>query len=456
MHVAIVGNGVAGFTAALELRRLDPDCRITMISGESTYPYSRPALMYVFMGHMRYQETKPFEDRTWAEQRIELRRAWVTKVDTAAKRLELHEGEPLSYDKLLLATGSHSNTFGWPGQDLPGVQGLYGLMDLKALYDNVQGAKQAVIVGGGLIGVELAEMLHAVGVHVTFLVREASYWSNVLPAEESAMVTRLIRAAGIDLRLNTELAEIHAGPNGRVGWVTTKAGERIDCQLVGLTAGVRPNTQLCEGTPIETGRGILVDRHLETSVDGVYAAGDCAEIVTEGERPRPVGGEPERLRREGEGAPERPPEERARTLLQQVWYTGKAQGQCVAKSILGQPTEYDPGLWYNSAKFFDLEYQTYGFVHAEPQAGETRGWWEHPDGGLGLRIVAEDGAVTGFNAMGLRLRHRVCERWILERRSPAYVLEHLAEAGFDPEFARRHEPAIAAALAPQLGVEVTA
>ena len=426
MHVAIVGNGVAGFTAALELRRLDPDCRITMISGESTYPYSRPALMYVFMGHMRYQETKPFEDRIWAEQRIELRRAWVTKVDTAAKRLEFHEGEPLSYDRLLLATGSQFNRFGWPGQDLPGVQGLYGLMDLKALYENVQGAKHAVIVGGGLIGVELAEMLHSVGVHVSFLVREASYWSNVLPAEESAMVTRLIQAAGIDLRLETELAEIHAGPNGRVGWVTTQAGERIDCQLVGLTAGVRPNTQLCEGTPIETGRGILVDRTLKTSVDGVYAAGDCAEIVTEGE---------------------------GRNLLQQVWYTGKFQGQCVAQSILGQPTEYDPGLWYNSAKFFDLEYQTYGFVHAEPQEGETRGWWEHPDGGLGLRIVARGGAVTGFNAMGLRLRHRVCERWILERRSPAYVLEHLAEAGFDPEFARRYEPEIAAALAPQLGVE---
>ena len=428
MHVVIVGNGVAGFTAALRLRELDPACRITMISGESTYPYSRPALMYVFMGHMRYQETKPFEDRVWAEQRIELVRAWVTRIDTEGKRLELHEGQPLSYDKLLLATGSQPSLYVCPGQDLPRVQGLYSLMDLHALYQNVQGAKHAVIVGGGLIGIELAEMLHSQGVHVTFLVREDAYWSNVLPAEESAMVTRLIREAGIDLRLSSELAEIHAGPDGRVAAVTTKAGERIECQLVGLTAGVSPNTQLCQGTPIEAGRGILVDAHLQTKVPDVYAAGDCAEIVTEGE---------------------------GKNLLQQVWYTGKLQGECVAKTLAGQATRYDAGLWYNSAKFLDLEYQTYGLVHAQPQAGETHGWWEHASGRLGLRVVAMDGAVTGFNAMGLRLRHRTCERWILERRSPGYVLEHLAEAGFDPEFTRRYEPEVVATLAAQLGVEAT-
>ena len=123
--------------------------------------------------------------------------------------------------------------------------------------------------------------------------------------------------------------------------------------------------------------------------------------------------------------------------------------------IAGQATRYDAGLWYNSAKFLDLEYQTYGLVHAQPQAGETHGWWEHASGRLGLRVVAMDGAVTGFNAMGLRLRHRTCERWILERRSPGYVLEHLAEAGFDPEFTRRYEPEVVATLAAQLGVEAT-
>ncbi|MBL4848917.1 MAG: FAD-dependent oxidoreductase [Planctomycetes bacterium] len=419
MEIVIIGNGITGISAAQSLRELQPDWKITIVSGESTYHYSRPSLMYVFMGHMRYQETKPFPDHYWAEQRLDLVRGWVTGIDTRAKQVKLKDGRALPYDKLLLATGSISNKFGWPGQDLPGVQGLYSLMDLKALYENVKRAKRAVIVGGGLIGIELGEMLVSRGIQVTFLVREESYWSNVLPAEESAMVTRLIQAHGFDLRLGSELAEIHAGPDGSVGSVTTKSGERIECELVGLTAGVRPNLAVTEGTAIPTGRGILVNDSLETETPDVYAAGDCAEIKTPGE---------------------------GRNTLQQVWYTGKLQGRCVAHVMAGEAKTYDPGLWYNSAKFLDLEYQTYGFVTPRPSEGETYLWWEEPTGPRGLRLVVQDGAVTGINAMGLRLRHRVCERWILEKASLDFVLDHLAEAAFDPELCRRFEPEIRFAL----------
>ena len=114
--------------------------------------------------------------------------------------------------------------------------------------------RHAVIVGGGLIGIELAEMLHSRNIHVTFLVREASYWNNILPAEESAMINRVIREQGIDLRLETELAEIVDDGAGRVGAVTTKTGDRLDCQLVGLTAGVGPNLDLVKTTDIPVGR----------------------------------------------------------------------------------------------------------------------------------------------------------------------------------------------------------
>lgn len=422
MHVVIVGNGVTGVTAAQTLRKLQPEWRITIVSGESTYHYSRPALMYVFMGHMGYQETKPYPDHYWSEQRLELKRAWITGIDAERKALRLEGGQELAYDQLLLATGSLSNTFGWPGEDLPGVQGLYSLMDLSELYQNVKGARRAVIVGGGLIGIELAEMLISRQVAVTFLVREGSYWSSVLPPEESAMISRLIQAHGIDLRLNTELERIEAGPDGRAAAAITKAGERIECQIVGLTAGVRPNTAICAESAVETGRGILVDERLRTSAPSVFAAGDCAEL-------------------------QRPGAERG--TLQQVWYTGKLQGEFVARVMAGAagPEEvYDPGLWFNSAKFLDLEYQTYGLVSAKAKPGEEHHWWEEPTGPRGLRIVVEEGAVTGFNAFGLRLRHTLCERWILEGRSLDYVLEHLAEANFDPELYRRFEPQIRAAF----------
>ncbi len=217
MKIAIIGNGITGVSAALRIRELKPDWEIVMISGESDFHYSRPALMYIYMGHMSYRDTKPYEDSFWRQKRIDLLRGWVTEIDTKNSRLLLHKKQPVSFDKLLLAVGSKPNKFGWPGQDLKGVQGLYDLMDLRELYKNSKDLKHAVITGGGLIGIELAEMLHSRGVHVTFLVRESSYWNRILPDEESAMVNRVIVKEGINLCLNTELAEITENGCGRVG-----------------------------------------------------------------------------------------------------------------------------------------------------------------------------------------------------------------------------------------------
>jgi len=421
MHVAIIGNGIAGVSAALRVRALQPGWRISLISGESQFHYSRPALMYIYMGHMRYADTKPYEDSFWREQRLDLVRDWVVGVDTVRRELRLHRGQPLAYDRLLIATGSQSNRFGWKGQDLAGVQGLYDLMDLDLLYRNTENCKHAVIVGGGLVGIELAEMLLTQGIRVTFLVREASYWDNVLPAEESALVNRVVRRHGIELKLSTQLKEIVDGGNGRAAAVITDHGERIDCQLVGLTAGVTPNIDLARDTPIAVGRGILVDSSLRTSVDGVFAAGDCAEIRSAG----------------------------ARNLIQQVWYTGRVQGEVAGDGLAGVARTYDPGIWYNSAKFFDLEYQTYGQVNLRVP-GEHSLYWEHANHEHAARIVHVDGRVIGFNFMGLRRGHRVCEQWIRDGRDADYVLAHLADANFDPEFHARFEPDMVRTMRAQL------
>lgn len=424
MHVLIIGNGISGVSAAMEIRRLKPTWKITMISGESPFFFSRPALMYLYMGHMSFEDTKPYEDWTWERLGIDLVQDWVLGVETKRARVLTKLGGPIGYDKLLIATGSKPNKFGWPGQDLKRVQGFYDLQDLEQLEMNTAGLRTAVITGGGLIGIELAECLHSRGAQVIMLARESSYWNNILPLDESQMVTDVIRSAGINLQLERELAEIVDNGNGEASAVVTKDGERIECQLVGLTAGVSPNLSSIQGSAIETGRGVLVDERFSTNVDNVFAAGDCAEIVTpEGQR----------------------------NTQEQLWYTGKMQGAIAGRIIAGKEDRYDRGIWYNSAKFVDLEWHTYGRVPGELMAADAPSlYWEHEDRRHCLRIAHNDGKITGMNAMGIRHRHRVWERWIAEERDVGYVLEHLREANFDPELFHRFEPSVVASLREQL------
>ena len=173
-HLVIIGNGVTGITCALEVRK-QSDCRITVVSDEGEYFFSRPALMYIFMRQMQLRDTQPYEKKFWKKNRIELKLATAVKIEPQGKRIVFGDQSTLSFDKLVIATGSVPNKFGWPGQDLPGVQGFYSLQDLALLERNVAGVTYAVIAGGGLIGVEVAEMLLSRRIGVTFLVREKHF-----------------------------------------------------------------------------------------------------------------------------------------------------------------------------------------------------------------------------------------------------------------------------------------
>ena len=419
-HIVIIGNGISGITTARHVRKRSSEDRITVISAETDHFFSRTALMYIYMGHMKYENTKPYEDWFWEKNRINLVRKYVENIDTGGKELKFADGSTMNYDKLVLAVGSKPNKFGWPGQDLPGVQGLYSYQDLEMLEENTLKHKvdRAVIVGGGLIGVELAEMLMYREIPVTFLVREDRFWGNVLPKEEGELVARhMIEEHHVDLRFNTELDEVIAGPDGRAAAIRTKDGEEIKCQVVGLTAGVSPNIAFLKDSTIETQRGIMVNKYLETNIEDVYALGDCAQF----DSPPP-----------------------GRRPIEQVWYTGRMQGEVLAKTLTGERTKYEPGYWFNSAKFFDIEYQTYGNVLAKPQDNEATFYWEHANGKICMKVVFDKASrkFIGINVFGMRCRHERFDKWLMEQRSVEYVMEHLKDANFDPEFYSHYEDAI--------------
>ena len=414
MNVIIIGNGIAGTTAARFIRK-QSNANITMISGESAYPFSRTALMYIYMGHMKFDHTKLYEDSFWKKNDIYRIQKWVDHIDFDQKEVLLSDGSILSYDKLIIATGSQPNKFGWPGENLTGVQGLYHLQDLEKMEAaSAAGIKRAVIVGGGLIGVEMAEMFHSRHIPVTFLVREESFWNPVLPEEESLMVGKHIVEHGIDLRLGEELAEIIDDGTGHVKSIRTKSGEEIECNFVGLTVGVSPNVAFLKSTKLKINRGIQVNEYLETNQADVFAIGDCAEITKPGPARRPI---------------------------EAVWYAGRMMAQVAAANVSGKKLVYDPGTWFNSAKFFDIEYQVYGDISPGEADGVSQFYWEHSELPKSLRIAFDTQtlAVKGFNLMGIRYRQEVCTSWIENKVKIDDVMTNLKAANFDPEFFKMYE-----------------
>lgn len=417
-HVVIIGNGISGVTAARHIRK-QSNKRITIISSETKYFFSRTALMYVYMGHMRFEDTQPYSPDFWQKNRIDLVQDYVKSIDFDKKELNMAELPPIYYDKLILAVGSKPNKFGWKGQDLPGVQGLYSKKDLDLMEQNTRGIETAVIVGGGLIGVEMAEMLLTRNINVTFLIRENRFWGGVLPKDDGLLITNhLKRHHGLTLRFEEELEEIVPDENGRVKEVITTNGEHISCGFVGLTAGVHPNVEFLKGSSLEIDRGIVVNPDLSANISSVYAIGDCAQ----------------HKRKNG-----------ARKNLEQVWYTGRMMGECVAQTICGAPTDYNPGVWFNAAKFFDIEYQTYGWVWNELKEGEEEFVWKHEEKELLLHFVfdKETKVFKGINTFGIRLRHEIFDKWLTDEATINDVIMNLRSANFDPEFFKTYEAEIA-------------
>lgn len=415
-HFVVVGNSIAGIEAAILLRTRDATARITVISAESDYPFARTALMYVFCGQLRMEDTE-FHDRGLYE-RMGFKRigARVVALDAESHMLTLDTGATLTYERLLLAVGSKARRLPYPtAYDSPNVHHFVSMLDFQALNAAARPGMRAAVIGGGLIGVEVAEVLHHRGLSVTWIVRDAWVGPVALDRREATLVEDHVRRPGVDVRAGAgvrTLAPAKAFP----GFTLDVDGKELGVDLVVGATGVVPNTAFLEGS----GVALAADGSVETGDDlqsisapDVFAAGDCACVTWA----------------DGSRGPET------------LWYTARDQGRAAAAAMLGDPTKYRRGTWTNSAKFFDIEYTTAGFVPVAQQSGRQHpggGRWQtwfqkHPSEAASLRIAIKDSRVVGFNALGRRWSTEVWLRWVQERRPLEFVLAHLRESTFDEE-----------------------
>lgn len=439
MRIVIVGNGVAGIEAALAVRARRPSWSVTIVSEESDHFVARTALMYVLAGQLRELELEPLERDAYPRHGFERVRARAVGIDPAEKRLLL-SGEPgtLPYDRLLVACGSRPRPAPWPGAELGGVGHFVTLADLDWLRAELGQAvsprvavapalaagtspyarravaaerrgrpcRRPVVIGGGLIGLEVTEALASLDLAPRLVVREEWLWPMGLDTGDAAFIVEHVRRHGVEVELGADVVRLVGDAAGHVCAVETRGGTS-PADVVVVAIGVVPQTEWLAGAlALEPASGgIRVDSALRTSASDVLAAGDCAAVPTAS----------------------------GQLALEQLWYTARAQGRVAGARLVGEDVTYSRGIPYNAAKLFDVEWTTVGpldspqpsdasFVADERGAVRSR-----------TRLVAREGRFLGGTFLGRRWEHTTLMRWIDEGRPIEWVRRHLDEAAFDME-----------------------
>ena len=275
MRHVILGNGPAGVVAAETLRKSAPRDEVTLVGDEPGPPYSRMAIPYLLMGEIG-------EPGTWLRKDpghfgrlgITLKEGRAVSVDTAGKQVRLASGETLAWDRLLVATGSRPNRPPVPGLDLPGVHSCWTLEDARAIAARAKKGSRVVQMGAGFIGCIILEALAARGVELVVVEMGDRMVPRMMPPRASELIQAWCERQGIHVVTGARVAEIRE--SGDALSVGLTDGQTFPADLVISATGVAPNTAFLEGSGVECDQGVLVDERMESSVKGIFAAGDVS------------------------------------------------------------------------------------------------------------------------------------------------------------------------------------
>jgi 3-phenylpropionate/trans-cinnamate dioxygenase ferredoxin reductase subunit len=331
--IAIVGGGAAGWSAAEALRELGYDGELRLFGAEAAAPYERPALSKQFLADPAFEHPPALDVRPAPEPEVALELdTAVVAIDPRERTIRTSAGRILHYERLLLATGAACRRLRIPGSELAGIHYLRDVDDARALREELGPGRRIAIVGGGVIGLEVAASALARGCEVTVVEAGPQVMGRIAPLELATAIERLHRARGVAIRTSTRPLGLEAA-GSRVGGVALDDGEVVPADAVIVGIGVEPRTELAVGAGLAVGDGVLVDERFRSSDERIFAAGDVACVLHAQQR---------------------------RHVRSEQWRVAQEQGRRAAAAMLGAGEPYRDAPWMWSDQH-DAHIQMSGF-----------------------------------------------------------------------------------------------
>lgn len=368
MNYVIIGNSAAAIGAVEGIRQVDREGRITVISDEKYHTYSRPLISYWLAGKVS-EENMVYRNKNFYEVNsvTPVLGVKAAKIDFAAQKVALEDGTDISYDKLLIATGGKPIVPPMEGLDKKGIFSFIKFDDVKEIKEELTaGKKKAVVIGAGLIGLKAAEALNKSGVEVTVVELANRILPAILDEEAGAMVQEYLEKNGVKFALDNTVSRI-LGDN-QVNGVVLQDGTELACDMLVVAIGVSPNTDLAKDSEVQINRGIVVNEKMESSVAGIYAAGDVSEgfdIIYGTNRVLP--------------------------LLPNAYM----QGEVAGRNMAGADTVFAGGLAMNAIGFGDLPMLTAGIIKPDSDQYEVVAKAD-PAKKVYRKVILKDGCIVGY------------------------------------------------------------
>ncbi len=396
-HHVILGDGIAGASAAMTIRRHDEDAQITVITNEDVPLYNRVKTKEVAKGTTEDAKTMMHTVKSYTEADMDLRLdTTVIRVEDEKNRVHLEGGETITYDKLLIATGGVPRRLAIPGGDADGVLRLWTLRDANAMREAAQNAQSAIAIGAGLLGIDIAVALAKNDASPKYVMRGNRWWREGLSKEGSQIVEKALTDIGVECVFFETPKRFETNDHGHIKSLETESGARFPCDVAGVAVGLNLNIQPTIGSGVKTGEGILTDSYLRTSVSNVWAAGDIAQyfdVVQD------------------------------RINIAGSWASAKKQGDVAGLNMVGKTTEFRHVDLY-SVNHFDFMVGSVGSVYGDADAERVYSDTEY------RRLIFKQGRLNGAVLIGsLAIQGQI--RKLIESKVECYTMrEQLLEPKF--------------------------